>query len=382
MGDGNEIVKRSDGEGKRLAEDRISDEQVEKNELVGSSDEAKDDEEEVFEEAICSQEGPKPQSSEAEDLTSYGKTESSFDVVENSEKATSNGSNLSAEDVSGKRKYTFFFGKGKGTNKDCLENEPGAQRNGVNQNASGEKSLNDSIEQVARAGTSCPLGKSSFEEKGETEGHNSSDSPGVTCTEHETVQNSNGGHDVQHSPQPNKELEKQQDSRVYIGPEIKEIPCLERKIEVSSSVSSTESRSNAASLPPARPAGLGRAAPRLEPVPRVPQQPRVNGNLFHNQPQQAEESTTGEIDQHDETREKLQLIRFKFLRLAHRLGQTPHNVVVSQVLYRLGLAEQLRGRNGSRVGAFSFDHASAMAKRLEATGQDPLDFFLYDYGAR
>uniref|UniRef100_A0A1J3DSZ5 Uncharacterized protein n=1 Tax=Noccaea caerulescens TaxID=107243 RepID=A0A1J3DSZ5_NOCCA len=114
MGDGNEIVKRSDGEEKRLAEDRISDEQVEKNELVGSSDEAKDDEEEVFE-------GPKPQSSEAEDLTpeetssnergviSYGKTESSLDVVENSEKATSNGSNLSAEDVSMENGNTHSF---------------------------------------------------------------------------------------------------------------------------------------------------------------------------------------------------------------------------------------------------------------------------------
>ncbi|KAF5801801.1 putative small monomeric GTPase [Helianthus annuus] len=35
------------------------------------------------------------------------------------------------------------------------------------------------------------------------------------------------------------------------------------------------------------------------------------------------------------------MIRVKFLRLARRLGQTPHNVVVAQVLYRLGLAEQI-----------------------------------------
>ncbi|PQQ07294.1 hypothetical protein Pyn_29149 [Prunus yedoensis var. nudiflora] len=68
------------------------------------------------------------------------------------------------------------------------------------------------------------------------------------------------------------------------------------------------------------------------------------------------------------------MIRVKFLRLAHRLGQTPHNVVVAQVLYRLGLAEQLRGRNGGRVGAFSFDRASAMAEQLEASGNEPLDF--------
>ena len=126
--------------------------------------------------------------------------------------------------------------------------------------------------------------------------------------------------------------------------------------------------------PPARPAGLGRAAPLLEPAPRVVQQPRVNGSASHMQNQQIEDTVNGDAEEYDETREKLQMIRVKFLRLAHRLGQTPHNVVVAQVLYRLGLAEQLRGRNGGRVGAFSFDRASAMAEQLEAAGQEPLDF--------
>lgn len=126
--------------------------------------------------------------------------------------------------------------------------------------------------------------------------------------------------------------------------------------------------------PPARPAGLGRAAPLLEPAPRVVQQPRVNSSASHVQNQQIEDAVNGDAEEYDETREKLQMIRVKFLRLAHRLGQTPHNVVVAQVLYRLGLAEQLRGRNGGRVGAFSFDRASAMAEQLEAAGQEPLDF--------
>ncbi|KAL4616127.1 hypothetical protein ACB092_07G176800 [Castanea dentata] len=126
--------------------------------------------------------------------------------------------------------------------------------------------------------------------------------------------------------------------------------------------------------PPARPAGLGRAAPLLEPAPRVVQQPRVNGSASHMQNQQIDDAVNGDAEEYDETREKLQMIRVKFLRLAHRLGQTPHNVVVAQVLYRLGLAEQLRGRNGGRVGAFSFDRASAMAEQLEAAGQEPLDF--------
>ncbi|XWS40166.1 hypothetical protein CRYUN_Cryun18bG0117000 [Craigia yunnanensis] len=137
----------------------------------------------------------------------------------------------------------------------------------------------------------------------------------------------------------------------------------------SSSVKSTNS-----ATPPSRPAGLGRAAPLLEPAPRVVQQPRVNGTVSQAQAQQIEDPSNGEVEESDETREKLQLIRVKFLWLAHRLGQTPHNVVVAQVLYRLGLAEQLRGRNGGRVGAFSFDRASAIAEQLEAAGNEPLDF--------
>ncbi|KAI3407245.1 AIG1-type G domain-containing protein [Psidium guajava] len=147
----------------------------------------------------------------------------------------------------------------------------------------------------------------------------------------------------------------------------------ENGIRAAEEVASSGRSMNHASVP-ARPAGLGRAAPLLEPAPRVSQQPRVNGAVSHSQAQHIEEPANGESDDHDETREKLQMIRVKFLRLAHRLGQTPHNVVVAQVLYRLGLAEQIRGRNGGRVGAFSFDRASAMAEQLEASGQEPLDF--------
>lgn len=131
---------------------------------------------------------------------------------------------------------------------------------------------------------------------------------------------------------------------------------------------------NVTSATPARPAGLGRAAPLLEPASRVIQQPRVNGAVSATQNQLIEDPSNGETEEYDETREKLQMIRVKFLRLAHRLGQTPHNVVVAQVLYRLGLAEQLHGRSGGRVAAFSFDRASAMAEQLEAAGQEPLDF--------
>jgi Toc86/159 family protein import component len=81
------------------------------------------------------------------------------------------------------------------------------------------------------------------------------------------------------------------------------------------------------------------------------------------------ESAGDDGDENDEIREKLQAIRVKFLRLANRFGQTPHNMVVSQVLYRLGLAEQIR-RNGR--GVFSYDQAQDMAERLEAASE-PLD---------
>ncbi|GLT86105.1 hypothetical protein SLE2022_042670 [Rubroshorea leprosula] len=139
-------------------------------------------------------------------------------------------------------------------------------------------------------------------------------------------------------------------------------------------LSSSSANSTNRATPPARPAGLGSATSLFESAPRVVQPSRVNGTVSHPQTQQIEDPANGEVEENDETREKLQMIRVKFLRLAHRLGQTPHNVVVAQVLYRLGLAEQLRGRNGGRVGAFSFDRASAMAEQLEAAGSEPLDF--------
>ncbi|XP_058785708.1 translocase of chloroplast 120, chloroplastic-like [Vicia villosa] len=137
---------------------------------------------------------------------------------------------------------------------------------------------------------------------------------------------------------------------------------------------SSSGKSVATSTPLVHPAGLGSAAPLLKPAPRVVQQSRANHNVSNTQSQKMEDSSTVEAEEYDETREKLQMIRVKFLRLASRFGQTPHNVVVAQVLYRLGLAEQLRGRNGGRVGAFSFDRASAMAEQLESAGQEPLDF--------
>ncbi|XP_010263295.1 PREDICTED: translocase of chloroplast 120, chloroplastic-like [Nelumbo nucifera] len=167
--------------------------------------------------------------------------------------------------------------------------------------------------------------------------------------------------------EPEEQETKDQGEEQWLGGNIE--PEIQPAVDVSSSNSSSPP------LPaPARPAGLGGAAPFLEPAPRAIQQSRVNGSVPQRQAQLVEDPMNGETEENDETREKLQMIRVKFLRLAYRLGQTPHNVVVAQVLYRLGLAEQLRGRNTSRAGAFSFDRASAMAEQLEAAGQEPLDF--------
>ncbi|CAH2053536.1 unnamed protein product [Thlaspi arvense] len=331
MGDGAEIVNRSDGEEKKVAEDTISDEQVEKNELVGS-DEARENEEEVFEEAIGSQEGATPETLEADALREHlpleATPENSMDeheVVDDLEEVSSNETGVKASKV----KFSVV-GESHG------EAESEFVTPNMNNDDKGEAGAE-----------SLDVDENSEEAAMENGNAHSFSENGIVSPE-------------------NKEP---------VVAEVVSTSALDDSIEVVSSVSPTESRSNTAASPLARPAGLGRADPLLEPAPRVPQQPRVNGNASQNQPQQAEDSTTAaETDKHDETREKLQLLRVKFLRLSHRLGQTPHNVVVAQVLYRLGLAEQLRGRTGSRVGAFSFDRASAMAEQLEAAGQDPLGF--------
>ncbi|KAG6792112.1 hypothetical protein POTOM_001255 [Populus tomentosa] len=123
---------------------------------------------------------------------------------------------------------------------------------------------------------------------------------------------------------------------------------------------------------PPRPAGPGHTAPLLEPTPRATSQLRAIGTVSHMQSQQIEDPTNGESEEFDETRETLQLIRVKFLWLAFRLGQSPYNVAAAYVLYRPGLAEHLRGRNGDHVA--SFDRANAITKHLEAVGQESLDF--------
>mmetsp|Transcript_1681 Transcript_1681/g.5895 ORF Transcript_1681/g.5895 Transcript_1681/m.5895 type:complete len:965 (+) Transcript_1681:133-3027(+) len=78
------------------------------------------------------------------------------------------------------------------------------------------------------------------------------------------------------------------------------------------------------------------------------------------------------------TREKLQAIRVKLLRLSRRLGYPNYrsNAVVSQVIYRLQLAEQLRaGREAMRAQGFSVEDAQNIAAQEESEGK-PLELGL------
>ena len=71
---------------------------------------------------------------------------------------------------------------------------------------------------------------------------------------------------------------------------------------------------------------------------------------------------------------KLQGLRVNLLRIATRLGQSPRNTVVAQVIYRLELAEQLKsgkkaapapGTGTGRGNASTFDRAVALAESAE-----------------
>jgi len=98
---------------------------------------------------------------------------------------------------------------------------------------------------------------------------------------------------------------------------------------IHSEIASSSAKSLSEAPSPSRPAGLGRAAPLLEPAPRATPQLRANETISHTESQQIEDPTNRESEEFDETRETLQMIKVKILRHAHRLRQTPHNVVVA-----------------------------------------------------
>ncbi|KAI3996605.1 hypothetical protein MKX01_009437 [Papaver californicum] len=151
-------------------------------------------------------------------------------------------------------------------------------------------------------------------------------------------------------------------------------------IKESSEVKERGTKSAAHLVPPPRSANLtsptssvslANVAPLLKPA-RASHQSLVQGTVPPRQIPLVEHAVNGVAEGNDEIRVTLQMLGMKFLRLAHRLGETSQNLVVAWVLYKLGLAEQRQGRSHSRVNGFSFDRASAMAEQVEATGK-PLD---------
>jgi hypothetical protein len=92
-------------------------------------------------------------------------------------------------------------------------------------------------------------------------------------------------------------------------------------------------RKPAGSHAPPRPAGLGSGSlPDPSSTRSVQHVPNGRTVAPQRQSQPSDDAITDEVGEHDEIREKLQNIRVKFLRLVYRLGQTPHNTVVAQVL--------------------------------------------------
>ncbi|KAH7352561.1 hypothetical protein KP509_19G051800 [Ceratopteris richardii] len=123
-----------------------------------------------------------------------------------------------------------------------------------------------------------------------------------------------------------------------------------------------------------RPVGLG-SSMSLEHAPRAVQRSSGRSMSLYSMGREDSDPLNDTSEGNQETHEKLKGIRIKFLRLVHRLGQPPHNTVVAQVLYRLGLAEQLRGGQGNRHSrSFGLDRASMEAEEQEAMGHDDLEF--------
>lgn len=119
-----------------------------------------------------------------------------------------------------------------------------------------------------------------------------------------------------------------------------------------------------------RPAGLGSSIPPLKPA-----APRPNrSNIFSPTDLSLTPETEAPVDEEEKKlQEKVDQIKVKFLRLVHRLGHSPEDRVVAQVLYRLSLAEGIRrGRQMSR--AFSLENAKKKALELEEGGKEPLHF--------
>ncbi|XP_010259605.1 PREDICTED: translocase of chloroplast 159, chloroplastic [Nelumbo nucifera] len=116
-----------------------------------------------------------------------------------------------------------------------------------------------------------------------------------------------------------------------------------------------------------RPAGLGSSMQTVKPAPR-PNRP----NFFIPPVLTAGGESEDNLSEEQKNKlEKIQFTRVKFLRLVQRLGHSPEDSIVAQVLYRMVIAA---GRQTSQV--FNLEIAKRTAMQLEAEGKDDLNFSL------
>ncbi|XP_022143380.1 translocase of chloroplast 159, chloroplastic [Momordica charantia] len=118
---------------------------------------------------------------------------------------------------------------------------------------------------------------------------------------------------------------------------------------------------------PAGPAGLGSSLTSGKNASR-PSRPL---SFASSNPRVGDDSENRLSEEEKNKLQKLQQIRVNFLRLVQRLGVSPDDSLVAQVLYRFGL---VAGRATGQL--FSFDNAKTTAIQLEAEGKEDLDFSL------
>ncbi|KAK9715141.1 hypothetical protein RND81_06G145700 [Saponaria officinalis] len=74
---------------------------------------------------------------------------------------------------------------------------------------------------------------------------------------------------------------------------------------------------------------------------------------------------------------KIEALQIKFFRILQRFGQSPDDIVVAKVLYRIHLATLIKaGESDLKRVHLNNDKARALAAKQEVAGQPPLDFSL------
>ncbi|KAL9224424.1 hypothetical protein vseg_000456 [Gypsophila vaccaria] len=74
---------------------------------------------------------------------------------------------------------------------------------------------------------------------------------------------------------------------------------------------------------------------------------------------------------------KIEALQIKFFRILQRFGQSPEDIVVAKVLYRIHLATLIRaGESDLKRVNLNSDKARALAAKQEVAGHPPLDFSL------